>query len=1117
MKPNYPASLSWLGVYIIQTAPSVCVFLLFSAHSGPYPDFVELLFSWYTDPAWQNLLIFPWMDEEALLLSEAYTDLEIETLIGRGHQKKTMPLSQYTDLFKIQEVEGTRILVKGDPGTGKTTFTHKLAFDWATGRLDYYDAVFVLKLKFAEAQQPIESMIKEQLAPIGEIDVSETMIGEYLKSGRDRVLLVLDGLDEINLKKYSKVQEVLQGKVYRKCSILTTTRPFVVHEIQNKMSTIARIKGFSQEKAKQFVSNILDEEESKKFFWELDQKRISSMCNVPLVIQALALLFKENQEFPATFTATYDELVFFMRKTCEAAKDLTDEEIEKSMEEVAELAYKGLTRDDKQLIFSRNEIKNENIYKLGILTAERSGSGFKPTTVLQFLHKTFQENSAADHIGSRLQEKDRVPWETLLKQIQRDLKSRDYSSSAIMKTLSDVSNENDDVTPFLERMNAALKGMAMTTSLYYHCEQNLSDQIRILPRDRDTPLPAIDTAELEAALQNPSALLSKVFSMSAESLIPNMGATNQSPSPVDFTSLPMKPSELMKKLNPPPPQLDLGAFKPPKPFPVMDLSAFQAKPAGELSTQDSIPEKTSTNDNQDATPDKRNPDLSASPDSGESGCATEQETDLPGNPDLDESSCAAECAEELKTDLPENPDPDHSDHVSSAKAAQNPRNQHKWTDVLPVQSSTSESADTEQLSRNMSKFAKVSDQMEGFFEHQKQMLTFTRAILDKDTAQKFQTLQDYSCLLEGIQSHRTLLSFIVGKLPESLARELLLEIAELVVRHSVGEEPGTVVPFMEVKKILLGLAREKWPEEETGPEVFSPVLLCLDETVESARTHACGNLNRCCSLEVTGFGNTSQEFANHVLETLCKMTNVLLYNMSYFSLQKLASDWSENITREIATALYQSPLVSLQVKDIDSRLTRHLLENLPASLRRLSLNQCDVTARLPPSVSLTHLYLENCTVDLDAMLETSFPNLTICIFKNLPCTQKDITALKGALRSGRIPQLEELAFECAKLTGCQDDLAAILKYPSLRIVDLNSNALTLQDGQSILRSIQEGKLDHLARLNLHGNPDLGPIDTALATACEERDIAPQIDTLAAKKMLMVSLNSQMDFGASLPD
>ena len=366
------------------------------------------------------------MDEEALLLSDVYTEMEIEEYKGRYNKKTVVKLNDYKDLFKHVEPQGTRILVKGDPGVGKTTFVQKLALDWATKQLDRFDVVLVVRLKFADKGQSIASMVKDQIKTLFEDDrVSEKDIAEYMKSGRDRVLLVLDGLDEINLKQYPQVNEVLVGERYRKCCILATTRPHVAETLDNKMTSVAKIKGFSMKQAIRFVENFLDGEELFKFSQQIEKRKMLQMHQVPLIVQALALIFKEYKKLPRTYTVTYDELVFFLRKSCQGSKNLTEEEIQAAMDEVNQLAFKGLIREDKKLVFSRDEIKDENVRKLGILTAEKAGSGFNPTEVLQFAHKTVQEHSASDHVVKRLLSDDRGPWEALVEQFHKDASTKD--------------------------------------------------------------------------------------------------------------------------------------------------------------------------------------------------------------------------------------------------------------------------------------------------------------------------------------------------------------------------------------------------------------------------------------------------------------------------------------------------------------------------------------------------------------------------------------------------------------------------------------------------------------------------------------------------------------------
>ena len=225
-----------------------------------------------------------------------------------------------------------------------------------------------------------------------------------MKSGRDKVLLILDGLDEIEWKNYPIIQKVLQGEAYTKCCILLTTRPHIAEKVHNKVSTVARILGFTRQKAQEYVSHIIPEVETQHdFFKQLDSRKISGMARIPFLLQALALIFDEGeQQLPKSITSTYDKLFKFLRDACMSSQGLSEEELNKAIDDVNELAFKGLMREDRQLIFDRDEIKNENIYKLGVLFAEKIGSGFNPVEKFQFLHKTSQEHAAADHVVKRI-------------------------------------------------------------------------------------------------------------------------------------------------------------------------------------------------------------------------------------------------------------------------------------------------------------------------------------------------------------------------------------------------------------------------------------------------------------------------------------------------------------------------------------------------------------------------------------------------------------------------------------------------------------------------------------------------------------------------------------------
>ena len=392
----------------------VLFFLTLDEKEESHEDLPSALKLRYKHPDWEAVLLCPWLEgEETLSLSQVYTRLEMESVAGR----QSKPLKDYTDLFNSEafsQNQGSRILIQAHPGMGKTTFTHKVALDWAEGKLSTFSVILVVKLRELLPNQTMPNAIMSQMAIENTTVFSEQVVYEHLTVRACNTLLILDGLDEIDMKKYPQVRRILSGLGYPSCCVMATSRPHLSPTIKNEMSCVANITGFSLNSAREYVSHIIPKEDTRKlFFKQLTDRKMQGMLKVPIILQALAFLFSSNSTLPDTYTTTYDELELYLQKTCEAGKNLTSEQIAEAMKLVNELAFRGLTQEVQQLVFPRQEITNENIFKLGILSATKTVTGFNPTASVQFLHKTVQEHATAKHVTDELQIGNRQPWERI--------------------------------------------------------------------------------------------------------------------------------------------------------------------------------------------------------------------------------------------------------------------------------------------------------------------------------------------------------------------------------------------------------------------------------------------------------------------------------------------------------------------------------------------------------------------------------------------------------------------------------------------------------------------------------------------------------------------------------
>ena len=345
------------------------------------------------------------MNEMALRLSEVYTTLEIEYATWRR------TLKDYPELFQNH---GSRILVLGKPGIGKTTFTHKIALDWALKEFENFQSVLVIKLRDLHPNQTISDALAFQYQEFNqEYELPPEAIHRYLTQSRDSVLLILDGLDEIDLKKYPQVNRILRGIDYPSCCVMTTSRPHIAIETKEEMTCIAYITGFSKESAEKYVAYFITNPEARKeFFKVLTSRKMHEMYKVPIILQALALLYDDCKlRFPHTYTATFNQLVelISIKKIREGNTGLSEEDIEAAIEETNKLAFECLTKD--QLVFPTNSVKNEHIFRLGLLSMTKTETPYGKLSLAQCPHKSLQEYAAGGHVATEYIKGRTEAWE----------------------------------------------------------------------------------------------------------------------------------------------------------------------------------------------------------------------------------------------------------------------------------------------------------------------------------------------------------------------------------------------------------------------------------------------------------------------------------------------------------------------------------------------------------------------------------------------------------------------------------------------------------------------------------------------------------------------------------
>ena len=349
-----------------------------------------------------------------------------------GIQLKNDEVEMY-DIFKdLKKGEDVMTLVEGSPGIGKTTFCLKLAHDWARETVptnsSFPKLEFVLLLKCRDIDKDIMEAIKEQLLPEDMKEETWAKFSEFIKDihNQEKILIILDGLDELPEKSQHFVDKLLRRRILPFCYILVTSRQEKGIDVRKnfEFDLLLEIKGFTEDDAycyiKKHFQNVGPKHSSKGETLAKEVKEntlLNALRNNPLNLLLLCVIYEDyDGKLPTSRTELYQVIVqCLLRRYCAKHSLVVPEDntLEKRFDEdilaLGELAWTCLLNDrqsfcEEDLI--EREVRNKNLVarKIGLLyKEERLKRILRSQYEYWFLHKTFQEYLAAAFISHQLQ------------------------------------------------------------------------------------------------------------------------------------------------------------------------------------------------------------------------------------------------------------------------------------------------------------------------------------------------------------------------------------------------------------------------------------------------------------------------------------------------------------------------------------------------------------------------------------------------------------------------------------------------------------------------------------------------------------------------------------------
>ena len=361
---------------------------------------------------------FPWCEDELQFkLADIFTRLQIVSKT-RERSKLTGNVNM-TDVFRPHaECENPRVvLVEGNPAMGKTTYCRKLAHDWSLSRIpsdSWFPKVEMLLLlkcrDINEGIANIQDAIDDQLLSVDVERSEKENFFSFIRNYQSRILLVLDGLDEVKNK--DLLLPLIEGKVLSDTYLLLTARPEMGAKMRRYCDSLLQIVGYSKVDAISYIEkyfrNHSDPSLAKKLKDELaDNDELEELTSSPMNTALLCLLCEEtNGMFPTKQTELYECLVscairrYYAKMGVGFDKDDPFERCREQLNQLGLMAFEALLKN--RLYFSEEEMRSENVLQLCFVTREPSRSKIKLNECYTFTHKTFQEYFAALYLTNQV-------------------------------------------------------------------------------------------------------------------------------------------------------------------------------------------------------------------------------------------------------------------------------------------------------------------------------------------------------------------------------------------------------------------------------------------------------------------------------------------------------------------------------------------------------------------------------------------------------------------------------------------------------------------------------------------------------------------------------------------
>ena len=372
-----------------------------------------------------------WENTFKLPLDDVYTKLSVVSRRITDFRLEDRTVNMF-DIFKtVNKDDDSMVLVEGSPGIGKTTFCLKISHDWANQKIPSESAFPVFKLllllKCRDISGDIIDAIVDQLLPM-EGKVKEKLL-DYIKDVhyQEKILVILDGLDELPEAGKSHVDKLLSRRMLPLCYVLATSRQEKGIEVRQKVDfdVFLQIEGFTEVNSSEYIRKHFSHlgldhvAKGERLIQSIQENTfLHALPSNPLNLLLLCVVFEDYEgNLPSSRTELYNIIVgcllrgYCAKNNVKAASDdkALDEQFKDSLLALGQLAWRCLQEDrfsfrEEELAEFESKMKTLAARKLGLVFKEASAKKISPQHEYHFFHKTFHEYLAALYLAHKLLE-----------------------------------------------------------------------------------------------------------------------------------------------------------------------------------------------------------------------------------------------------------------------------------------------------------------------------------------------------------------------------------------------------------------------------------------------------------------------------------------------------------------------------------------------------------------------------------------------------------------------------------------------------------------------------------------------------------------------------------------